>query len=140
MENSVRCHGKVMEFYNQISVGTMFCCSILLALDAQNALMERLRDERRMEQRLAAQLLGKRNAALLQTSNLNRQAQIKHTCVNSYILSSWAMYQLFSGVNFVYRSNSLSIISHFFASFSQNQKLLQWRTVLSTLAICHVMS
>ena len=61
-----------------------------------------------------------------------------HTC---YILSSRAMNQLFSGVNFVYRSNSLSIISHFLASFSQNQKLLQWRsrTVLSTLAICHVM-
>ena len=73
MENSVSCHMEnSWKFIIRFLWGTMFCCSILLALDAQNALMERLRDERRMEQRLAAQLLAKRNAALLQTSNLNR--------------------------------------------------------------------
>ena len=36
-------------------------------------------------------------------------------------------------------SGSLLNILQLFASFSQNSKLLQWRTVLPTLAICHVM-
>ena len=35
---------------------------------------------------------------------------------------------------------SLSVnILQLFASFSQNPKLLQWRTILTTLAICRVM-
>ena len=34
---------------------------------------------------------------------------------------------------------SLLNILQLFASFSQNPKLLQWRTVLTTLAICRVM-
>ncbi len=33
-------------------------------------------------------------------------------------------------------SGSLFNILQLFASFSQNPKLLQWRTVLTTLAIC----
>lgn len=49
--------------------------SILLALDAQSARREGLQEERRMEQRVAAQLLAKHNAALLQASNLNRALQ-----------------------------------------------------------------
>ena len=36
-------------------------------------------------------------------------------------------------------SGSLLNILQLFASFSQNPKLLQWRTVLTTLAICRVM-
>ena len=36
-------------------------------------------------------------------------------------------------------SGSLFNILQLFASFSQNPKLLQWRTVLTTLAICRVM-
>ena len=35
-------------------------------------------------------------------------------------------------------SQSLLNILQLFASFSQNPKLLQWRTVLTTLGICHV--
>ena len=42
--------------------------------------------------------------------------------------------------NFVYRSVKFFMnISQYFASFSQNPKLLQWRTVLTTLAICRIM-
>ena len=36
-------------------------------------------------------------------------------------------------------SGSLFNILQLFASFSQNPKLLQWRTVVTTLAICRVM-
>ena len=36
-------------------------------------------------------------------------------------------------------SASLLNILQLFASFSQNPKLLQWQTVLTTPAICHVM-
>ena len=36
-------------------------------------------------------------------------------------------------------SGSLFNILQLFASFSQNPKILQWRTVLTTLAICRVM-
>ena len=36
-------------------------------------------------------------------------------------------------------SGSLLNILQLFASFSENPKLLQWRTVLTTLAICRVM-
>ena len=36
-------------------------------------------------------------------------------------------------------SGSLFNILQLFASFSQNPKLLQWRTELPALAICHVM-
>ena len=36
-------------------------------------------------------------------------------------------------------SGSLFNILQLFVSFSQNPKLLQWRTVLTTLAICRVM-
>ena len=35
-------------------------------------------------------------------------------------------------------SGSLFNILQLFASFSENPKLLQWRTVLTTLAICRV--
>ena len=60
-----------------------------------------------------------------------------------YILPSRAMSQLFNGVNFVYISLSGSLlllnILQLFESFSQNPKLPQWRTVLTTLAICRVM-
>ena len=58
----------------------------------------------------------------------------------SYILPSRTMSQLFNGGNFVYRSVEVCCTSsHLFASFSQNTKLLQWRTVLTTLVICWVM-
>ena len=57
-----------------------------------------------------------------------------------FILPSRAMTRLFNGVNFVYRSVEVYLnILQLFASFSQNLKLLQWRTVLATLAICRVM-
>ena len=50
-----------------------------------------------------------------------------------YILPSRAMAQLFNGVNFVYRSFEVYLtFCSKLASFSQNPKLLQWRTVLTT--------
>ena len=48
------------------------CCSLLLALDAQGDRRERAQEERRVEQRVAAQLLARHNAALLQASSLSR--------------------------------------------------------------------
>ena len=56
-----------------------------------------------------------------------------------FILPSRAMTQLFNGVNGVSLSGSLFNILQLFASFSQNLKLLQWRTVLATLTICRIM-
>ena len=57
-----------------------------------------------------------------------------------YILPSRAMTQLFNGVNFVYRSVEVYLtFCSYLQSFSQNPKLLQWRMVLTTLAICRVM-
>ena len=56
-----------------------------------------------------------------------------------YILPSRAMTQLFNGVHCVSLRGSLLNILQLFASFSQNPILLQWRTVLTTLAICRVM-
>ena len=61
--------------------------------------------------------------------------QCAATC---YILPSRTMSQPFNGVNFVYRSVEVCILQ-LFASFSQNPKLLQWRTVLTTMAICRIM-
>ena len=56
------------------------------------------------------------------------------------ILSSRAMSQLFNAVIFGLSLNrSSSGILQLFASCSQNLRLLKWRRVLPTLAICHVM-
>ncbi|KAK2167301.1 hypothetical protein NP493_1282g00032 [Ridgeia piscesae] len=49
--------------------------SLLLALDAQGDRRERAQEERRVEQRVAAQLLARHNAALLQASSLSRALQ-----------------------------------------------------------------
>ena len=57
-----------------------------------------------------------------------------------YILPSRAMTLLFNGVNFVYRSVEVYLtFCSYLLVLVRIRKLLQWRTVLTTLAICHVM-
>ena len=57
-----------------------------------------------------------------------------------YILPSMVMTQLFNGVNFVYRSVEVyGTFSSYLRVLVKIRKLLQWRTVLTTLAICRIM-
>ena len=57
-----------------------------------------------------------------------------------YILPSRAMTQLFNGVNFLYRSVEVYLtFCSYLRVLVRIRKLIQWRTVLTTLAISRVM-